>query len=460
MKKREQKNCYIETYGCQMNKADSERMLGLLSQINYLPCEDPKDADLLILNTCTVREGAADRIFSNLGRWKRYKKEKPSLIIGISGCLAQERGQGVQKRMPYIDLVFGTHNLHRLPELVLQIERSGEKICELFEKLPEDLPEISETPIIRQNKVSAWVNVILGCNFNCTYCIVPSVRGREKSRLSKDIKKEVEELASEGFKEITLLGQNVTAYGLDLNEKSSLASLLREIHDIDGLERIRFLTGHPYHVDDELIKTVAELPKVCELFHIPMQSGDDEVLRRMARIYTSDYYLRMVDKIRNLIPDAHITGDFIVGFPGETHEQFMNTCKIAEKVKFASAMTAMYSPRKDTVAAKWEQDSSLKVSDEEKKERINMLNAIITDEAEKFAKRIYEGTEQEILLENTNFRDIGLFSGRTRGGKICFFENIYENTQEQSFKLGDLLAVEIKEITPWTLKSVPKKILK
>ncbi len=441
--------CYIKTYGCQMNKADSERMFGLLHKINYIPTEKAEEADLLIANTCTIREGAADRVFSNLGRWKALKKKNPEIIIALGGCLGQERGSEIQKRMPFIDLVFGTHNMHRLAEFVENLKQKRQSFCELIEELPEDIPE---TPSFRQNFPCAWVNIIFGCNFNCTYCIVPSVRGREKSRNPKKIKEEIIELAEQGFKEITLLGQNVTAYGQDLNEKYALVNLLRDIHEIKGIERIRFLTGHPRFINKELINTIAELPKLCKFFHIPMQSGDDYILRKMARAYNSKYYLEMVEQIRNLIPNASITSDFIVGFPGETQEHFENTCKMIKEIEFASCITAMYSPRKNTQAAKWEENLELKIPEEEKKQRINIINQVVETTAENFAKKIYENTIQKILIEKINeeeppFRGLGVLAfGRTDGGKICEIQNINIPIQ-----LGDIIDVKIKDINAWKL---------
>jgi tRNA-2-methylthio-N6-dimethylallyladenosine synthase len=423
-----------------MNKADSERMLGLLSEINYTETKTLQDADLMILNTCTIREGAADKAYSYLGRLRQLKESRPGAMIALAGCLAQEKGQEIQKRMPYIDVVFGTNNLHRLPDLILEAQKTGQKQCELFENLPEEIPE---TPIIRQTTVTAWVNVILGCNFNCTYCIVPQVRGREKSRSPEFIKSEIEQLVAEGFKEVTLLGQNVTAYGLDIDK--SLASLLRYIHDIPGLERIRFLTGHPYHVDDELIDTVAELPKACEYFHIPMQAGDDETLRRMARVYKVDDYMRMVDKIRAKMPRAGITSDFIVGFPGETEEQFLNTCKNVEKIGFDACITAMYSPRRNTPGGKWEADPKLKVPDEIKQERIRYLNATLDNVLEKRSK-LYLNSVEEILIENASSRNQKMWMGRTRAGKICNFP------KRAAEAPGDFVKVLITETSPWSLK--------
>lgn len=436
--------CYVETYGCQMNKADSERMLGLLAEIGFEPTDNMSEADLMILNTCTIREGAGDRAFSNLGRWKAYKENKPHLLIAMGGCLAQEKGKEVQTRLPHVDIVFGTHNMHRLPDLVLQAQKSGEKQCELYDKLPEEIPE---TPVIRQTPATAWVNVILGCNFNCTYCIVPQVRGREKSRTPAIIKDEIKKLVDEGFKEVTLLGQNVTAYGLDFKDKqTNLAYLLQYIHDVDGLERIRFLTGHPYHVDDSLIHTVSELPKVCKSWHVPMQSGNDTILRRMARIYTSKYYRDMVDKIRSLTPDAHISSDFIVGFPGESHEQFMDTCKIVEDLDFAQCMTAMYSPRRNTPGARWEQDPTLKISDQEKNDRIRYLNALVTDSAERFARRVYTDTQQELLIESENPKDSSMWMGRTMNGKICYVPKVHTES------IGDIVMAQVTDVNPWTIR--------
>ena len=442
--------CYVETLGCQMNKADSERMLGLLEEIGYQPADQPEDANLLVLNTCTIREGAADKALSYLGRWAKIKQSKPrqEILIALAGCLAQERGESIQKRMPYIDLVFGTHNLHRLPDLVKQVKETKTRQCQIYQQPDFEVPE---TPIIRQSQVTAWVNIILGCNFNCTYCIVPQVRGRERSRSPELIKKEVESLVQEGYKEITLLGQNVTAYGLDLGGKRALTSinlayLLRYLHEIRGLERIRFLTGHPHHVDQELIETVANLPKVCPYFHIPMQAGDNQTLRRMARIYTAEKYKKMAQKIRAAIPKAALISDFIVGFPGESQEQFLNTCRAVEENKFDACITAIYSPRKGTPGATWEKDLALAVPEEEKRERINYLNSIVNEVVLARAKEVYQEQVTEVLIERENPRNPQEWLGRTRPGKICTFP------KDQKLQIGDLVDIKINRINPWTLK--------
>jgi len=440
--------CYVETLGCQMNKADSERILGLLSEIGYLPTTKQEQANLFVLNTCTIREGAADKALSYLGRWAKIKKAKANeeILIALAGCLAQERGEEIQKKMPFVDLVFGTHNLHCLPDLVNEVKAKKIKKCQIYQQPDFEVPE---TPIIRETSVTAWVNIILGCNFNCTYCIVPQVRGRERSRSPKLIRQEIEKLVQEGYKEVTLLGQNVTAYGLDLSDSQiNLAYLLRYIHDIDGLERIRFLTGHPYHISDQLIETVAELKKACNYFHIPMQAGDNEVLRRMARVYTYEKYQKISQKIRKTMPTASITSDFIVGFPGETDQQFLNTCRAVQEIEFDSCITAMYSPRKNTPGALWEKDPALKVSEEKKRERINYLNSIVTEVALRRATEVYQNKIEQILIEKENQRNFKEWFGRTGGGKICTFPK----DQEQKYQVGDLVNIKINQVNPWTLR--------
>lgn len=434
-----------------MNKADSEHMLGLLDEIDYKLTNDIDNADLLLYNTCTIREAANERFYGHLGIAASAKKRKPSLLIGIGGCVAQDKEGSLQNKFPFVDIVFGTNNIHRLPDLVKKAEK-GEKVCEIENELPFDLPEL---PVIRQTQVTAWVNVILGCNFNCTYCIVPKVRGREKSRRPQDILKEVQKLANEGYKEITLLGQNVTAYGYDLSsnysmEKAvfgyipddpeySLAKLLRMIHGVSGIERIRFLTGHPFHVTDELIDTVAELPKACEFFHVPMQAGDDSVLKMMARVYTFDKYKKMVEKIKNKMPDACVTSDFIVGFPGETQDKFMNTVKAVKEIDFDACITAAYSPRPGTPSASWKDQ----IPEEEKNARLRYLNSVINEVLEKRNQK-YLGTTQEILVEGKSQRNERRLTGRTRGNRIVNFEGSND-------LIGKLVKVKITQVKPWAL---------
>jgi len=434
-----------------MNKADSEHMLGLLNEINYTPIEDIKKADLVIFNTCTIREAANERFYSHLGKLGKEKENNPKILLGIGGCISQDKRDWLQSQFPYIDIVFGTNNIHRLPELVKKAEQ-GEKVCEISDELPLELPEL---PVIRQTKVTAWVNVILGCNFNCTYCIVPSVRGREKSRKPEDILKEVQRLAEEGVKEITLLGQNVTAYGYDLSsnyskEKAtfghipdepeySLAKLIRLVHNVNGIERIRFLTGHPFHVTDELIDTIAKLPKACEYFLVPMQSGDDTVLKRMARVYTVDKYKQMVEKIRTKMPNAAIVSDFIVGFPGETEEQFMNTVKVVQDMQFDACNTAAYSPRSNTPSAEWEKQ----ISEEEKNARLRYLNSVVNEVLEKKNKSLIN-TNQEILVEGKSTRNESRLTGKTKSYRIVNFEG-------DDKLIGQLVNIKITQTKSWAM---------
>ncbi len=434
-----------------MNKADTEHMLGLLSEIDYKYTENIEEANLVLFNTCTIREAANHKFYSQLGISGKLKRKKGNILIGVAGCVAQDKRNWLQKNFPYVDIVLGTNNIHRLPEIIKKAE-SGERVCEIEEELPLELPEL---PVIRQTSVTAWVNVILGCNFNCTYCIVPHVRGREKSRRPEDILKEVERLAEEGFKEVTLLGQNVTAYGYDLdlnyskekatfgyipvNPEYSLGKLIKYIHGVNGIERIRFLTGHPFHVTDELIDLVVNLKKACEYFHIPMQSGDNTVLKRMARVYTVEKYKEMVEKIRNKMPQASITSDFIIGFPGETEEQFLNTVKIVKEIEFDGCNTAAYSPRPDTPSATW----GKQIPEEEKNARLKYLNSVVNEVLEKKNNKLL-GTVQEILVEGKSQRNENRLMGKTNGNKIVNFDGDFT-------LIGKLINIKITNAKPWAL---------
>lgn len=434
----EKRTVYVETFGCQMNKSDSEHMLGLLDEIGYQKTDNIKDADLMILNTCAIREGAEDKVYSYLGAWRRIKDSRPGSLIAVGGCVAQDAGQYLVERAPYVDVVFGTHNLHRLPELILKAQSEQQSVVEIFQELPDDLPE---TPVVRLNSVSAWVSVIYGCDYNCTYCIVPYVRGREKSRSMDSIYSEVSELAASGFKEVTLLGQNVTAYGHDLEPKYHLGNLLEKLGDIQGMRRLRFLTGHPRDLSVEIIDAVKNVPTACEYFHIPVQAGDDRTLRRMARGYQVDFYRRKVHEIRERIADAAITSDLIVGFPGETEEEFMNTVRLVEELCLDSCNTAAYSPRPHTPSANWGDQ----VPEAEKNERLRFLNSVINDVSHRRNKR-YLGQRAEILVEGRSERTERL-SGRTRTNKIVNFEGSAD-------LIGQFVDVEIVAANAWALRGV------
>lgn len=420
-----------------MNKADSENMLGLLAEIGFEKTSDLKSADLMILNTCAIREGAEDKVYSYLGYWNKLKKQRPGALIAVGGCVAQDAGAVLLKRSPGVDIVFGTHNLYRLPELVLKARKEGKPVVEVAQELPEDLPEL---PVIRQSPFSAWVSIIYGCDYNCTYCIVPYVRGREKSRPIEQIVKEVKELADSGYLEVTLLGQNVTAYGHDLEPSYHLGDLLRRTAEIQSMKRIRFITGHPRDLRDEIIDAVADSWNACEYFHVPVQAGDDRTLRRMARGYNVDFYRRMVEKIRAKLPDAAITSDLIVGFPGESEQEFMNTVNLVEEICFDACNTAAYSPRPHTPSANWQEQ----IPEHEKYERLRFLNSVVSEVAHRRNKR-YLGKTVEVLVEGISERNPNRLTGRTRSNKIVNFE------ANENF-VGKFVDLVVEEANPWALR--------
>jgi tRNA-2-methylthio-N6-dimethylallyladenosine synthase len=445
MPETEPKSVYIETFGCQMNKSDSEHMLGLLEEIGYKQTDQIKAADLMILNTCAIREGAEDKVYSYLGHWRKLKQQRPGSLIAVGGCVAQDAGESLLKRSPGVDIVFGTHNLHRLPDLVLKAKHGGEPVVEIYQELPDDLPE---TPVVRQNAITAWVSIIYGCDYNCTYCIVPYVRGREKSRHPDVILQEIEELSASGFREVTLLGQNVTAYGHDLDPPIHLGNLLERIGSVEGIRRTRFLTGHPRDLNPEIIEAVASVPNACEYFHLPIQAGDDRTLRRMARGYKVDFYRKIVEQIRDRIPDAAISTDLIVGFPGETEQEFMNTVNLVEELCFDSCNTAAYSPRPHTPAANWPDQ----VPEDLKYERLRFLNSVVGEVSHRRNKR-YLGKTVEVLVEGRSERNPERITGRTRTNKVVNFIG------PDSF-IGELVDVEIESANAWALRgSVSSSLL-
>jgi tRNA-2-methylthio-N6-dimethylallyladenosine synthase len=424
-----------------MNKSDSEHMLGLLEEIGYQPTLELKEADLMILNTCAIRGGAEDKVFSYLGAWRRQKDKRPGTLIAVGVCVAQDAGETMLQRAPGVDVVFGTHNLHRLPELILKAKETGRPVVEIFQELPDDLPE---TPVVRLNSISAWVSIIYGCDYNCTYCIVPYVRGREKSRSMDSVAQEVEELAASGFKEVTLLGQNVTAYGHDLDPKVHLGHLLERLGTMDSIKRVRFITGHPRDLNPEIIDAVAQVPNACEFFHLPIQSGDDRTLRRMARGYKVDFYRKQVEQIRNKIPDAAITTDLIVGFPGETEQEFLNTVSLVEEICFDACNTAAYSPRPHTPSANWD----MQVPADLKYERLRFLNSVVTEVSHRRNKR-HLGSTMEVLVEGRSERNPERLAGRTRTNKIVNFEG-------PEALIGQLAQVEIATANAWALRGALK----
>ena len=431
------KKVYIETLGCQMNKSDAERMFGMLEYLDYFQTDKPKDADLLIINTCSIRQLSEDKAYSAIGVWGKWKKRKPDLKIVFAGCVAQQAGEKLFQRASYVDLVLGTQRLYELPSLIKRIE-NGERIVSVAEKPYEE----SDIKINRVKSINAWVPIMEGCNNFCTYCIVPYTRGRERSRNPELIISEVKKALSEGFKEITLLGQNVDSYGKDLEAGQNLSWLLRQINALEGKFRIRFVTSYPTDITEELIDTAIELDKVCEYFHIPMQSGDDVILKKMNRRYDYETYKRICEHLRAKIPDVTITSDFIAGFPSETEEQFENTLKAMTELELDYSNTAAYSPREKTVAAKW---VDLYVPEDVKTERLARLNEHNRACCLKSNQK-YVGREMEVLIEKFEIRKNGatVITGRTRNNKIVHIPYDKDIT-------GEFVNVKITKARTWYL---------
>ncbi|HPT69951.1 MAG TPA: tRNA (N6-isopentenyl adenosine(37)-C2)-methylthiotransferase MiaB, partial [Syntrophomonas sp.] len=403
---------HILTYGCQMNSRDSEIISGLLESSGYT--EVPlKDAELVVFNTCSVRHSAENKVYGKLGEVNKIKRSKPGMIIAFGGCMAQLPEVVQRLKRKGVDIMFGTHNLHQLPVLLDRIRSGENQVIEVWDQhggIIEDLPST------RRAGASAFVNIMYGCNNFCSYCIVPYTRGRERSRNARDIIREMEELAAEGFKEITLLGQNVNSYGQGASEIMDFAGLLKLADRIDGLERIRFMTSHPKDMSDALIETIAAGEKLCEHIHIPLQAGSNSVLKRMNRGYTRQHYLELVDKIRERIPAAAITTDLIVGFPGESEADFADTLDMVEKVRFDGAFTFMYSVRTGTRAASFAEQIELPV----KQERLMQLNKKQYDIALQI-NRAMEGQTFEILVDGPSKTNPERLTGRTRTNHIVIF---------------------------------------
>ncbi len=441
---------HITTFGCQMNKADSERMAGILDNMGLISSDDPNDANIILYNTCTIRDNAEQKVYSYLGRQAKRKHKQPDLTLIVAGCVAQQEGEALLRRVPELDLVMGPQHANRLQDLLEQVFNGNQVVATEPIHIVEDI-----TKPRRDSKITAWVNIIYGCNEHCTYCVVPGVRGREQSRYPEAIRAEMEELGRQGYPEITLLGQNIDAYGRDLpgvtaegRKKHTFTDLLYYVHDVPGVERLRFATSHPRYFTERLIRACAELPKVCEHFHIPFQSGDNQLLKAMARGYTHEKYRRIIDKIRELMPDASISADAIVGFPGETEAQFENTLKLVDDIGFDQLNTAAYSPRPGTPAALWENQ----VSEEVKADRLQRLNHLVGVKAAERSQR-YMGRIEEILVEDTNPKNATQVMGRTRGNRLTFFEGDINELK------GKLVKVKITEVRPFSLTGEVKELV-
>ena len=438
---------HITTFGCQMNKADSERMAGILETMGFEPVATPDEADVILYNTCTIRDNAEQKVYSYLGRQAKRKQEQPDLTLIVAGCVAQQEGEQLLRRVPELDLVMGPQYANQLDSLLEQVFQGNQIVANEPVHILEDI-----TKPRRDSQVTAWVNVIYGCNERCTYCVVPGVRGQEQSRLPEAIRAEMVELGRQGYKEVTLLGQNIDAYGRDLEgttpdgrHRHTLTDLLYSVHDVPGVERLRFATSHPRYFTERLIRACAELPKVCEHFHIPFQSGDNQILKAMARGYTHEKYRRIIDTIRHYVPDAAISADAIVGFPGETEAQFQNTLNLVQDIGFDQLNTAAYSPRPGTPAALWPNQ----IAEDVKADRLQRLNHLVAQTAELRSQR-YLGRTEAVLVEDQNPKDPTQVMGRTRSNRLTFFPG-----EIQQLK-GQIVPVRITQVRPFSLTGEPR----
>ncbi len=421
-----------------MNVHDSERIAGLLTEAGYVPAESESVADVIVFNTCAVRENADNRLYGNLGHLRPVKDANPEMQIAVGGCLAQKDRQEITRRAPWVDVVFGTHNVGSLPVLLERARVQQESQVEIVEAL-EHFP--STLPAKRDSEFSAWVSVSVGCNNTCTFCIVPSLRGKEKDRRPGDVLAEVEALVADGVCEITLLGQNVNAYGVEFGDRQAFAKLLRACGEIDGLERVRFTSPHPRDFTDDVIAAMAETPNVMPQLHMPLQSGSDSVLQRMRRSYRSDRFLNILDKVREQIPHAAITTDIIVGFPGETEEEFQATLDVVQRARFSGAFTFIYSPRPGTPAATMPDQIDPKVISNRYDRLVTLVNDIAWEENKQFV-----GQKLEILMSNDSGRkdaDAHRRSGRARDNRLVHLGNVGDHVQP-----GDLVSATVTYAAP------------
>lgn len=438
----------ILTMGCQLNENDSEKLCGMLEKMGYSRTENQSDADIALFNTCCVRENAEDKLFGKLGELKRLKEEK-GIIIAIGGCMMQEKHitDKIKQSYPFVDIIFGTHTLHKFPEDLYKVLENKEKLEDILDvdgKIYEGLP------IKRDDNIKASVTIMNGCNNFCTYCIVPYVRGRERSRMPKDIIEEVKDLAKNGYKEITLLGQNVNSYlrverekGIEFEQYegvNSFATLLRAINKIDGIERIRFVSPHPKDFTDDVIDAIAECDKVCKLVHLPLQSGNTNVLKTMNRKYTKEQYLELVEKMKAKIPNLTLSTDIIVGFAGETDEEFEDTLDVVKKVCFEQVYMFIYSRRVGTPGDKMENQ----IPEEIKHKRFDKLKALVESQISENNQK-YVGTTQKVLVEGESKNNKELLTGRTDSNKVVIFEGSEE-------LIGQMIDVQIVSEHLWYLK--------
>ena len=430
------KKYFIKTYGCQMNVHDSEEIKKILENLGYTEIEDYEQADLIILNTCAIRENAHDKVFGFLGRCKHLKKTNKDLILGLCGCMAQEENvvKEIREKHKYIDIVFGTHNMNELPDMLMNFY--GKQSINVYSK-EGDVIEFGNL-YKRDSKITAWVNIMYGCDKFCTYCIVPYTRGKQRSRKSEDILKEVRELKEQGYKEITLLGQNVNAYGKDLEGEIEFSKLLEKVSDT-GIERIRFVTSHPWDFTDEMIDVIASRENIMPYIHLPLQSGSNKILKLMGRRYTKEEYLELYNKIRNKVKNASITTDIIVAFPGETEEDFNDTLDVVNTCKYDGAFTFIYSPRENTPAAKMKND----LTEAEKEDRLHRLNELVNKYSKESNERMLN-TIQKVLVTGVSEKDNSKVCGYTENMKLV-------NVTAPIETIGKIINVKITDAKSFSL---------
>ncbi len=431
------KKYFLKTYGCQMNEHDSENISAILESIGFTKTDLMEDADLILLNTCAIRENAHNKVFGYIGRIKHLKESKPDLIAGICGCMAQEEVivNEILEKYKWMDIVFGTHNIYNLPNILNTA--MAKKSLEV-DVLSIEGDVIEDIPVKRDSKYKAWVNIMYGCDKFCTYCIVPYTRGKQRSREHSYIIKEVEELVNDGYKEVTLLGQNVNAYGKDLNDNYTMANLLEDVAKT-GIERVRFVTSHPWDFNDEMINVIAKYPNVMPYIHLPLQSGSSKILKLMGRRYTKEEYITLYKKLKEVLPYSSITTDIIVGFPGETDEDFKETLDVVNTCKYDSAFTFIFSPRIGTPACRMQDNVSLDI----KNKRLYELNDLVNKYA-KEANDKYLGKTVPVLLEDYSEKDKNMLMGYTDTMKLV-------NVKADSKYLGSIVNVKIKDVKTWSM---------
>lgn len=428
------------TYGCQMNESDTERINGQLEELGYQPAEKMDDADIIIMNTCSIRQNAEEKVYGKIGEIKKLKEKNPRLLLGIAGCMAQENKGKLIERMPIIDFVIGPYHIHDLKDIISNENAKGSHVVKT-ERNPHSVSDYSDLKAVRKSHIFAWIPIMQGCNKFCTYCIVPYTRGRELSRPVEAICKEIQELANEGYKEVTLLGQNVNSYGLDFRNGTDFGTLIRAIDKIDGIERVRYMTSHPRDMTYDMVDAMAASPKVVRHMHLPVQHGSTEMLKAMNRGYTIERFKELVAYVREKMPDIALTTDLITGFPGETEEMHQETVKLLKEIRFDSCYTFIYSPRKGTPAARMENQ----IDDETKHRRLQELMDVENEISLELNKEM-EGKTYTVIVEGPSKQDETNWFGRTSTNKMILFP------YKEGLKVGDTVEAKVETAQTWVLK--------